>query len=28
MFDDQKILERVYGIEFGVLQNAEIPFEV
>ena len=28
MFDDQKLLERVSRNEFGVLQNAEIPFEV
>ena len=28
MFDDQKLLERVSRNELGVLQNAEIPFEV
>jgi rod shape-determining protein MreB len=28
MFDDQKLLEKVTRNELGVLQNAEIPFEV
>lgn len=28
MFDDQELLERVTRNELGVLQNAEIPFEV
>ena len=28
MFDDPKLLERVSRNELGVLQNAEIPFEV
>src|ERR1035437_1609200 len=28
MFEDQKLLERVARNELGVLQNAEIPFEV
>lgn len=28
MFDDEKLLERVSRNELGVLQNAEIPFEV
>lgn len=28
MFEDQKLLERVVRNELGVLQNAEIPFEV
>ena len=28
MFDDQKLLDRVARNELGVLQNAEIPFEV
>jgi rod shape-determining protein MreB len=28
MFDDQELLERVSRNELGVLQNAEIPFEV
>ena len=28
MFDDEKLLERVTRNELGVLQNAEIPFEV
>lgn len=28
MFDDQKLLEKVTRNELGVLQNAEVPFEV
>lgn len=28
MFDDQKLLDRVSRNELGVLQNAEIPFEI
>jgi rod shape-determining protein MreB and related proteins len=28
MFDDEKLLERVQRNELGVLQNAEVPFEV